>query len=259
MTGYTLRLGCSIVLSLIWLWFAAPLFHIERSYLIKLVWVLSILALVCGRLGYVLMHITYFSQNPLQLFQLHRTGGIHGESSLLGGLIGLGIWAAHRNRRLLAGEKVPTTHDAQSFSQSFEYLLALFTPAILCVAGGAWWACMQTGCAWGRAINLYDARFHWLLISGPDLYHTIRPRYPVQLLGIMWALVTATLSAIRSHHVYHGTLTLMLYCVGATVLTLLRGDSVPTVGQLRVDTIQNIGIAFTLGGIRLWHRYRLTL
>ena len=118
MTGYSFRLGGGIGIGLIWLWFAAPQFHIKRSHLIKSVWVLSLFTLAAGRLGYVLMHIEYFCQNPVHLLQLHRVGGVHGESALIGGLIAIGIWTVYRHR----GHKISDIIEydsAQSFSESF--------------------------------------------------------------------------------------------------------------------------------------------
>jgi len=252
---YTLRLGCGICLGLAWLWYAAPLFHIERGHLAKWCWILSLIALASGRVGYGLMHRAYFRQNPLHLFQLRRFGGIHGESALLGGLVGLGIWAACRQKRNAPGKTAPNTYDIQTFC----HLLALCAPAILCVTAGAWWGCMQAGCAWGHAVELTDTRVQWLLVNGPDLYHTVHSRYPVQLVGAVWALVTAWAATIRTHQVYQGTLALMLYCIGAAALTFLRGDSIPTIGHVRVDTMENLGIAFFLGGIQLWQILRSRL
>ncbi len=161
--------------------------------------------------------------------------------------MGLGNWTASRQKRNAPGKTAPNTYD----TQTFRHLLALCAPAILCVTAGAWWGCMQAGCAWGRAVKLTDTRVQWLLVNGPDLYHTIRPRYPVQLVGAVWALATAWAATFRPQQVYQGTLALMLYCMGAAALTFLRGDSVPTSGYVRVDTIENLSIAFFLGGIQL--------
>lgn len=250
--GYTLRLGCGICLGLAWLWYAAPLFDIERQHLAKWCWILTLIALVSGRFGYGFMHRVYFLQNPLHLFQLNRFGGIHAESALMGGLVGLGIWATLGRKRSSPEKTESSTYAIQTFN----HLLALYAPTILCVAVGAWWACMQTGCAWGSAVDQPDSRVRWFLVNGPDLYHTMQLRYPVQLMGSVWALAMAWFGAFRAHLRYHGALTLMLYCLGSAALTFLRGDAVPTAGPLRIDTIENLGIAFTLGGIRLWQHVR---
>ena len=167
--GYAVRVGLGICLGLIWLWYAAPLFHIKRQYLAKWCWILALIALVTGRFGYGFMHKAYFLQNPLHLFQLHRYGGIHGESALLGALAGLCIWAKLWDKRKSHEKTEHSTYTAQSITQ----LLALFTPAILCVIAGAWWACIQTGCAWGMVVDQSNPPARWLLTNGPDLYHTI--------------------------------------------------------------------------------------
>ena len=259
MTDYALRLGSGIGISLIWLWFTAPLFRIKRTNLIKWILILSFVALAFGRLGYMLIHSAYFHQNPAHILQIRRVGGIHGESALLGGLVGLGIWAGYRHKTNTTNVYTHKTHGVQSFAISYNHLLTLFTPAILCVVAGAWWACMNVGCAWGRAVNTSSTQSPWFLIQGPDLYHTVKFRYPVQLLGALWALITAVFGAICSRKKYGGALILLLYCLGGSALTLLRGDAVSTIAQLRIDTIENIGIALMLVGVWWWSYMNLRL
>jgi prolipoprotein diacylglyceryltransferase len=253
MTGYTIRLGCGVIVGLIWLWISAPKFHFDHKTLGKWCWILSALALVTGRIAYGFIHGDYFLQNPLQLMQLHRIGGIHGESALVGGLVGLGILVINSQKRNVIGATAPLTNDAQSLAHALPHAFALFVPAVLCVAAGAWWGCMQAGCAWGREVTTPDALTRWLLIDGPDLYHIIRPRYPVQLAGTLWSIGLAVFGAVSLHHATHGTLILILYCLGAAILTLLRGDNVPAIGFLRVDTVENLGIAFIVSGLQLWY------
>ena len=243
---YTLRLGSSICLGSTWLWYTAPKYHIKRQLLATCCWVTGLSALVGGRIGYGLMHSAYFLQNPTQFILLHHTGGLHGASALLGGLAGLFIWQICT--QMDNTDKItPYNGDTLTFNQYLTY----FTPAFLCVIAGAWWACMEIGCACGRAIGLENPGMRWLLADGPDLYHTILPRFPVQLVGMIWALVIAGTSTIRSQHLHGDVPYLMLYCLGAAVLTLFRGDTVPTIGPVRIDTLENLGIAFVLGKIQL--------
>jgi prolipoprotein diacylglyceryltransferase len=227
---------------------ASPMLDIERSLMIKWSWVSGLLAIILGRTGYALVHMDYFIQNPITFFQLHHTGGIHGESALLGGLLGLGFCACSKQKPDTAGNHTPSSLSTHAFLQ----LLALYSPAILFVAASAWWACMQLGCAWGYAIGLSGTKFPWLLIQGPDLYHRLQPRYPVQLIGLLLALTSAGCSVIHPRRIFPGTSALIFYCLGTAALTLLRGDVVPSVGKIRMDTLQNIVVAFILS----WMIYR---
>jgi hypothetical protein len=195
-----------------------------------------------------LMHLDYFKQNPLVFLQLHRTGGIHGESALLGGLLGLGIWVNSKQKPYTAGNHISSSPRIHAFL----HLLALYSPAILLLAASAWWACMQIGCAWGYAIDLSGTQFPWFHTQGSDLYHRILSRYPVQLMGLLLSLVTAGWSIIRLRQIYPGTLALIFYCLGAAALTLMRGDIVPSIGKIRMDTLQNIAVAFIIS----WMLYR---
>ncbi|MDF1513202.1 MAG: prolipoprotein diacylglyceryl transferase [Anaerolineae bacterium] len=230
--GYTLRIGVGIVTGLLWLWFAASHDHFSHRQLAVLCWSIGLCALLCGRVGYILMNGEYFWQNPAHILQLHRIGGVNGESALLGGLIGLTIWTLAENWR-------------QDSALDFDNALSLFTPAALFVIAGAWWACQHTGCSWGQAAPS-DTRWQWLRVTSPDLYRSILPRYPVQLMGGVWAMLLGVGSAIRWLHGKRASWGLVFYCLGAAAISQLRGDDVPTFGQLRIDTLGNMGIALAV-------------
>jgi prolipoprotein diacylglyceryltransferase len=249
MMGYTLRLGSGIGVSLSWLWLAARKFHMERSNLIKWVWILSFVAIASGRLAYVFINAEYFRQNPLHIFKLRTIGGLHGESALLGGLLGLGFLVLLNKKTILEVAKELNNRGTPSHSLAFSLLLTLFTPAILSVVAGAWWSCIKVGCAFGRTVNVSNVRPQWFLIYGPDIYQTYQLRYPVQLLGLLWASITAVFSVIWSGHMYSGPLALLLYCLGGMLFSLLRGDITPSIGPIRIDTIECTVIAILMGWI----------
>lgn len=250
-TGYTLKLGYGLVLGIVWLWVTAPRYHINRKTLTYLCWFLSLTALILGRLGYILINLEYFIQNPTDILKLHRIGGINGATALAGGLGGLGFWVLVLQQHNLFTD--PMLLKIPSYSRIFLHLLAFVTPAVLMIAVGAWLACIEVGCAWGLRVNPFIFPQGLSFIDCPDLFHTLYPRYPLQLMGGLLAGTMAVLAAVRPRHHSWSILLLMLYCIGASFLTLLRGDIVPTIGVLRVDTIMNVGIAVALGSLLLWH------
>ncbi len=134
-------------------------------------------------------------------------------------------------------------------------LLALLAPMALWLAAGAWWGCWDVGCAWGRATNFTQPPQTWMTLRGPDLYHIYVQRYAVQVLGATWAVMMAIFAmALRDK----GDLALILYIVGSALLSLLRGDSVPQVAGMRVDTALDVFLICVLGLLIVLGRYKRT-
>jgi prolipoprotein diacylglyceryltransferase len=219
---YTLRILGATVMAVVWLYGRAARRHDLDTHTLGW-WLLGLLAcaILLGRAGYIVENWDYFVQNPEMALRLRRTPGLHGLGALLGGLLGAGAWATLARRR-------------------FWHLLARLTPAGLWIAAGAWWGCWDAGCAWGKV-----GAPGRLTVQAPDLYHTLAPRYPVQLLGMAWAGVTAGLGwALGDGAAW----AMPVYLVAAAALTLLRGDPAVRVGGLRLDTLLHVVAALVLAG-----------
>ena len=210
---------------------------------LELLWVTSVAALTIGRWGYVVGNWPYFAQNPAAILQLRQVGGLHSGSAWIGGMLAAGLWA--RSKRLWVAD-----------------VIARLSPIALLTAAGAWWGCADVGCAWGRetwqAFTWTHAAPVWhriIMVEAPDIYHTVLPRYAVQNLGMMWALVTA-LSAMMVPR--WGALAVASYLLGEAALTQIRGDPVPMLGPYRVDLLLNLGLSLTVWLMQWhsWHTWR---
>lgn len=221
---YTLRIILGVFAALIWVWWCAPQLGFARSEVITWLWGTVFAAIVCGRLGYVVGNRSYFAQNPQTVVRLRQVGGLNGSSAFMGGLCIAGAWALVTHRR-------------------FAEVLALLTPATLWVAGGAWWGCLDVGCAWGCEVPSFQAAKQWWVVQAPDIYHHIVSRYAVQSLGLILAVILGVLGAILKRK---ASLALCLYFLGSAGLTLLRADPVPRIGQMRIDFLQDVILALLL-------------
>ena len=172
-------------------------------------------------MGFALGNMTYFAQHPAQLLRLDRVGGLHGGSAMVGALLAVGLWAAVKR------------HPVST-------IVSFLSPAALFVAAGAWWGCIDAGCAWGRerlaAMN--GARCLTALL--PDVYQTVTLRYAVQPVGAVWALTLALLAMVLGKH---GGLALAVYWLGSAGLTLLRADPVLGWSDVRLDTVLDLALA----------------
>jgi len=180
-----------------------------------------IAALICGRLGYALGNTTYFVQHPALLLRLDRVGGVHGGSAMIGALLAVGLWATVKRHPV-------------------SMIVSFLTPAVLFVAAGAWWGCIDAGCAWGRETTAAMGSAHRLTALLPDVYRTVTLRYAVQPVGAASALILALLAIVLGKH---GGLALALYWFGSAGLTLLRADPVPRWGDVRLDTVLDLALA----------------
>lgn len=223
---YTLKVTSGVLVALFVLWWRAPRLGIARERLLKWVWILAIVAFFCGRVGYAFGNAVYFSDNPAALFRLRQVGGLHGSSALAGGLLVAWIWARLTSVR-------------------FRTMLDFLVPAMLCIAAGAWWGCAGVGCAWGREVFVVSGWLRWFVAELPDIYRTIEPRYAVQIIGAVWALMLAVLAvALRES----GAMVFGVYLLGTAGLTFLRADVVPQLGSLCSDLIMDLvlaGLVFT--------------
>jgi prolipoprotein diacylglyceryltransferase len=220
---YTTRILLGSGAGLIWLWIAGPRRGFSRRDLTGLIWVVALGALAGGRLGYGLEHLPYFTQNPAHLPNVFEVGGLDGVGAWLGGLCGAALWI-------------------RVSPPSYRPTLEILIPTALLVAAGAWWACAHRGCAWGREVRPAPQRFGWLISEGPDLYHTLAPRFAVQQLSALLAAGSALLSMLVQRC---ALLLAALYAAATGALSHLRADPEPLVGGLRLDSLLLYGLALS--------------
>lgn len=224
---YTQRIVAGVIIALSWVWIMGPKRGFDRRRLIGLVWMLAVGALLGGRLGYVIEHVRYFTERSGDIVTLRQTGGLHGVGAWLGGALALTIWSHFWGDALFP-------------------LLRLMLPATLLVAAGAWWACANAGCAWGQEALNAPTALRWLVMDMPDLYHMVRPRYPVQLIAALAALLMAGLAMLYPAHSY---LFGAGYMLGVAGVSLLRADPVMMIGGYRLEGWMHLGLALWLMGL----------
>ena len=218
---YTLKVVAGTLVAGLWLWKRASCTGFDRRTMRCWIWSVALAALIGGRVGYALGNTAYFAQHPALLVRLNRVGGLHGGSAMIGALLVVELWAAVKRRPAAA-------------------IVSFLSPAALFVAAGAWWGCIDAGCAWGREslVTVGSTRLMTTLL--PDVYQTATLRYAVQPIGAAWALVLALLAAALERY---GGLALALYWLGSAGLTLLRADPVPKWGDIRLDTVLDLVLA----------------
>lgn len=222
-----------MVVALCWVAWRAPTYGLARRRIIGCVWSCAGGALLAGRVGHVAWHAAYFAQRPGDMLAWRRIGGLSGETALLGGAVAAGLWTWAMRAR-------------------WRDVAALLTPGTLCIAAAGWWSCWAWGCAWGREVTATPAIGRWLVAELPDLYRTIAPRYAVQVLGGVWALLLMLLSA---RFPALAAATLAAYSLGSAALTPLRGDLAPVWAGLRAD----VWLQLALGCgwmVMAWRGYR---
>ncbi|MFN2109566.1 MAG: prolipoprotein diacylglyceryl transferase family protein [Anaerolineae bacterium] len=218
---YTLKVAAGTLVAGAWLWQRAPRAGFDRRTMRPWILGMALAALIGGRVGYALGNITYFVQHPVLLLRLDRVGGLHGSSAMIGVLLVAGLWAAVKRHPMVA-------------------VVSFLSPAVLFVAVGAWWGCIDAGCAWGRETLAAAGGAQWLAALLPDIYQTVTLRYAVQAIGAVWALTLVLLAVALGKH---GGLALALYWFGSAGLTLLRADPVPRWGTMRLDTGLDLALA----------------
>ena len=218
---YTLKVAAGTLVAGLWLWRRAPRAGFDRRAVRPWILGMALAALLTGRVGYALGNASYFAQHPALLLRLDRVGGLYGGSAMVGVLLVAGLWAAVKRHPVSA-------------------LVSYLSPAVLFVAAGAWWGCVDVGCAWGRETLAAAGNARWLTALLPDIYQSVTPRYAVQPLGAVWALILALPATIFGKD---GGLALALYWLGSAGLTLLRTDPVPRWGAVRLDTVLDLALA----------------
>ncbi len=229
---FTLRVSLGVALALLWLWISTSRRHnVDRWQMVRVTWLVALGALLMGRFGYVLEQRAYFSNRPGDIIALREVGGLHGAGAWIGGLLALGI--------------------DQQLTKPRRRMLPLLMPAALLIAAGAWWGCVDAGCAWGQVAFNAPGWAQWLVVEAPDLYHTIKPRYAVQHIAALSALVMSGLAILRPQS---GLLFGAGYMLSAAGLTVLRADPVPTISGYRLDSLTHLILALIFVGLHIWYK-----
>lgn len=185
-------------------------------------------ALLGARLGYVLVHLSYYTAHPAEILAL-RAGGLSGGGAALGWVVGLLLSALiHR---------VPVLRLA-------DWLYPLLPP--LAVAGCL--GCWMAGVAYGPELPAGT----WWGIPTPDESGLAALRWPVQpaaalaLLVFYWLMERLILLPRPSGWLF--SLAATWYIVVNLVVSLLRADPQPSWGGFHLDTLGNlVALALCLG------------
>jgi phosphatidylglycerol:prolipoprotein diacylglycerol transferase len=182
--------------------------------------IVLVAGMVGGRIAFVLANWTYYQENLDEIGLVWR-GGLSYHGALLAGLIALGIWSLGRGR-------------------SFGYYAGLLAPAIALVSAFGWLACWFEGCAFGQETGIGP-----LAADLPDSFGVFDLRYQTQWMGLILSIIPFILIVLlwkRLRPVTLFLLTLLLLSAGRVVVSFFRGDDVPMIGQVRLDTLVDAGL-----------------
>lgn len=172
--------------------------------------------LLGARLGFVLTHTAYFSQDAWEIARLWR-GGLSGPGAVLGAVCGLGLYAAATRQPI------------------WPLADALAAPGLL-VAAAAWLGCLADACAFG----LPSAGPLRLPVS-PGLMHVRLPRWPTQAIGALTCLAPLLILLRRGPTPLPSgvpaTVAVLSISLSGLALSFLRGDPAPTVAGMRLEAL----------------------
>jgi phosphatidylglycerol:prolipoprotein diacylglycerol transferase len=178
-------------------------------------------ALVGGRVGYVLAHASYFREHPAEAWQLWR-GGLSYHGALLAGLVALWVWSRLQRK-------------------TFLLYAGLFAPGLALLSAAGWAACWLEGCAYGL-----ETTSGLLAAYLPDEFGVLAVRYQTQLIGFVLSLALFVLLMWLWHRWTAGALfwfALLSLSLVHGLVGLMRGDPVPLFLGWRVDVWLDSGIA----------------
>lgn len=216
---YTLLIDLGIASALAWLYLRAPRERAGR-------WLdAGIAATVGGFVGarvlYVIVNGDYYFLHLGEIVQIWQ-GGLAWPGAVFGAL--LGAWFYCNRKR----EPLTPILDALALPMAWLGLLS-------------WAGCLMGGCAYG--FELTPGQFPaWMALNAPDLYGLVVPRFPTQIVGLLWSLLTIGLvwgvpRNRRWPRVTNSAYALSLVALGAFFLDFTRGDPMPLLSGFRLDVI----------------------
>ena len=175
-----------------------------------------------ARLGFVLTHSAYFSEDLWEVARLWR-GGLSGPGAVLGALCGVGLYAVVTR---------------QQFCMLAD---ALAAPA-LAVAAAAWLGCLADVCAYGL-----PARGSLRLPALPGILQVRLPRWPTQAAGAV-ACLLALLFLLTRRGVTLPTgvpalVALLAISLSGLAISCLRGDPASMLAGVRLEALGWAAIA----------------
>lgn len=183
-------------------------------------------ALLGGRVVFVRLNAAYFAENPAETWQLWL-GGLNVHGALLGGLVGLALWARLTRRPLAA-------------------YAGLFAPGLALLAAAGWAACHFEGCAYGRPPDPDLPRaLNFLTGHLPDDLGVFAARYRTQPAGMVGSLAVLALSLAAFGRVRPGLLfwgALGGLSLVRVVVAFGRGDATPPAAGWRLDLLIDAGL-----------------
>ncbi|MGH2522723.1 MAG: prolipoprotein diacylglyceryl transferase, partial [Anaerolineales bacterium] len=176
--------------------------------------------LIGARLLYALVNGNYYFSHPGEIFQIWL-GGLAWPGAVAGGLLGASLYCSRKR------EPLAPLLDSAALPVGLMGLLS-------------WGGCLAAGCAYGREVAPGELPA-WMALNIPDLYGLTVPRWPTQVAGIVWSLITLGLIwAIGRRNWLTGArfaFALSLVALGTFVLGFTRGDPMPHLGGFRLDVV----------------------
>lgn len=235
---YTFLIDLGVLATLAWLWWRAA--EYQRSGTRWLDAGLSGLVggLAGGRLAFALNNWAYFQNHFGELFRFWE-GGYEWYGATLGAILCVVLYCYWKK---------------ESF---WEILEELALPSLVLFALH-WLGCAASACASGLAVPPGVLPF---ALNLPDLYGVILPRWPAQYIGFAFTMIALVyLVTQREKSFPRGfrfALAFTLMAVIAFSITLIRGDDMPKVGTIRLDTLMN-GLMILVGVAGLGAAWFLT-
>ena len=178
---------------------------------------ISLLAgLIGGRALFAAVNWDYFQIHPAEIWQWRQ--GISYYGALAGGLTAFWLWARWAKR------------DWAAYAD-------LYAPGLALAAVFVWLACLLDGTTYGREtiISLWSADL-------PDKLGVSAVRYQTQLMGAVWSLLWAGIvivwgwrGRLRGGRLFW--LALAGVTLGRLLISFLRGDPAPMLGDWRLDAL----------------------
>lgn len=239
---YTVLLSAGFVFGLVWVWRRAP----QEQ---RLVWfdgaLLTLVGgLVGARLFYTFAHGAYYFSHLGDMFNVAE-GGLSWPGAVVGAV--LAAWAYCVQKRLALAAFID---------------LAAWPIGVL--GALSWGGCWAASCFYGFETdpNTWPA---WFTLTAPDLYGLSVPRFPTQMLGLLWSGL-ALLALWRAGRSWPpgatGAYALSLVALGVFLLTFTRGDPAPLLNGLRLDTVGSalVLVGASVGwGVRVMQKQNLEM
>jgi len=208
---YTFLIVLAALASLAWAWLDgrdAGIFTVGA--------ILTLGALVGGRVVYVALHWDYFHEHIEEIIWL---AGLSEHGAILGGAIaGCALRIARR----------PLPLQFSTFNAQFFILLGI----------AASLGCIPNGCAYGREVfwqtDGADSLAWRLHADWPDAYLVNNPRWPTQALMALWLAIAGVLLWRQAHLLPPLPTLVVAFAAGDFLVQFLRGDPILMVAGLRI-------------------------